>query len=336
MFRLQILLLSVIKILGEEPMLDYPISTNIHNSTCFIQEQSCTFIAQNLPENKEKVKIDDDTKFPVKKSGKAVVKVRFEESLLYSIPKQLFQKFNKIEILDIHNQNIEKIDLGFEHAVSLKRLDLSKNKIKELNATEFEGANNLKEIKLFDNEISIVNKNAFKNLNKLEILYLFNNKIKNLDKITFEHVKKLRILNLGGNELEFLDRKLFSLNFDLTHLHLHQNKFTALSHSMFSHLKKLKKLEFIPNLCINKDYSPNAREKIKLIERDLRDCSLTYLFKENEEVNLNFESKVQQLNKAMIGILKKFNSTEKLILDIQEKLNCSKYERLRNLKLIEN
>jgi hypothetical protein len=52
---------------------------------------------------------------------------------------------------------------------------------------------------------------------------------------------------------------------------------------MFSHLRKLNLLFLNPNNCIEKDYS-NAKNKFATIENDLRNCSISYLIQENDEI----------------------------------------------------
>lgn len=324
MFRLLVLLCFATIILGEDEVL----TTN--PVTCYIQYYSCIF-ASTIPKNQEIVIIVDNSKYFLKE--KDITKVRFEENLLHSIPKELFTKFFNLKDLDMHNQNIIMIEPNnFEKAHNLTHLDLSKNKIKKLDKFDFVGAENLQEIKLFTNEISDIHNETFRKLKNLEVLYLFSNQIKDLDRNTFYSLKNLKVLNLGSNSLEFLHRKLFIKNINLELLNLHQNKFSAISHGMFSHLKKLKKLEFVPNYCINQDYTPDAKSQYRKIEKDLRDCSLSYLFLENEELNANFDKKVSTLNKAISSIRKKFTSIEGLIGGLTERLDCSKYEKLKKLK----
>jgi hypothetical protein len=84
--------------------------------------------------------------------------------------------------------------------------------------------------------------------------------------------------------LTSLHKTFFRNNPNLVEIRLARNKFHGLANTMFSHLKKINILGLELTNCINKLYTPNASSRIPEIENDLRNCGITYLGLENDEI----------------------------------------------------
>jgi Leucine-rich repeat (LRR) protein len=145
--------------------------------------------------------------------------------------------------------------------VGLKKLWLSSNKIKKIEATTFEPINQLEELYLRSNEIKLVKIDYFKELTKLQILDLSFNKIKEIEKDSFKDLKELKEISLQYNELEQIDSELFRGLENLETIYLHYNKFkNNLENKLQLYLEnKVKK--FI--LCSNKDWVENNLKFIR-------------------------------------------------------------------------
>ena len=110
---------------------------------------------------------------------------------------------------------------------SLKVLDLSRNKISELDQKEF---------------------------SRLEELYLDNNKIRYLRKYTFNGMPMLEKLSISSNDLEYIDKLAFFNLTNLKSLNLAVNRITALKVGTFD--------SFSDNIGIKLNLSSNQLESI--------------------------------------------------------------------------
>ena len=116
-------------------------------------------------------------------------------------PISMFQKKNNFrELKKIYLANLGILDINFLEKVKFDKieiLDLSKNKISDIEILEKVNFKNLKKLFLKDNniiDIKVLEKVKF---DKLEILDLSNNKISNiniLEKVDFKNLKEI-ILN---------------------------------------------------------------------------------------------------------------------------------------------
>lgn len=103
--------------------------------------------------------------------------------------------------LILADNQITKISaLGlFNRIPNLKTLDMSRNKITEIEQGAFEGAYSINEILLAENQITTVNRAMFKGLNNLKSLSLFGNQISCVTPGAFDELTSLTSLNLISN-----------------------------------------------------------------------------------------------------------------------------------------
>ena len=101
-------------------------------------------------------------------------------------------KFEKLETLDLSNNNISNIDISkYANSKELKVLNLSNNKISDLNFLKNVDFKELKELNLGTNNISDISVLENVNFEKLQKLDLNNNKISNIDISKFKFGKYL-------------------------------------------------------------------------------------------------------------------------------------------------
>jgi hypothetical protein len=81
----------------------------------------------------------------------------------------------------------------------------------------------------------------------------------------------------------------------------------------------LKTLELFRNECINEDYTPHAHVMFTKIERDLRECSLSYLYFENQEIRVTFTSKLENINRTLSKFSAEFDKIESLLGNLSKK-----------------
>jgi len=103
--------------------------------------------------------------------------------------------------LVLSDNSISKISaLGlFNRLPNLQILDMSRNKIEEIEQGAFEGAYSINEILLSENEISVVNRAMFRGLNNLQSLSLYGNLISCVTPGAFDELTGLTSLNLISN-----------------------------------------------------------------------------------------------------------------------------------------
>jgi Leucine-rich repeat (LRR) protein len=109
--------------------------------------------------------------------------------------------------------------------------------------------------------------------------------ITSIDRDSLKNLPKLWFYAVWNNQLTSLHKTTFQNNPNLAEIYLGKNRISALSNTMFSHLKNLKLLNLENTHCTNKNYQENASLRMAEIENDLRNCAITYLSLENDELS---------------------------------------------------
>lgn len=120
-----------------------------------------------------------------------------------------FANMNKLEKLDLHENNLEEIDTDwFLFCWYLQSINMNTNKIKQIGSNNFMHVHMLRELFLDDNQISSIALNSFKNLEYLKILSLRHNELQYLQADIFgKREVALDSLLLSGNLINYLDRE---------------------------------------------------------------------------------------------------------------------------------
>lgn len=168
--------------------------------------------------------------------------VEFKQCQTPEIPRQLFQKFEKLESLKMENSGVEELHrFTFEHAKNLITLNLARNNVTKLEKGTFTGAGSLTSIDLSGNNIEEIDEKAFIELPNLKTLILSSNKITSISDKTFDFIKNLRKVSLDNNELEQLSGKIFLGNQQIQEIDLNGNKISEFDLVLFDNMPNILK-----------------------------------------------------------------------------------------------
>ena len=133
------------------------------------------------------------------------------------------------------------------HLAGVKRLDVSKSGITELQEHDFSGMNSLHWLRLNGNSLIELPQGIFSGLNSLEILHLHDNSLAELPENVFAGLSRLRNLTVYSNSLRALSEGIFSGLNSLQQLSLSNNSLTSLPEGAFSGLSNLQRLSLTNN-----------------------------------------------------------------------------------------
>lgn len=170
--------------------------------------------------------------------------MEFRTSILPSIPRRIFEKFEKLETLIMAYCQITEIPrFTFEHATYLANLNLARNNITQLEKNSFSGTQLLLKIDLSRNFIDTIDSKALNELASLKQLYLSSNKITSLDSEVFKYLKNLAAIKLDNNQLSSLPSDIFLGNQQIQEIDLNGNMLTAIQLTFFDNMPNI--LSFI-------------------------------------------------------------------------------------------
>ncbi|XP_043933155.1 leucine-rich repeat and immunoglobulin-like domain-containing nogo receptor-interacting protein 1 [Protopterus annectens] len=121
-------------------------------------------------------------------------------------------------------------------------LDLSKNRIKNINQDQFLNYPLLEELELNENIISTIEPGAFNNLFNLRTLGLRNNRLKLIQLGVFTGLSNLTQLDISENKIVILLDYMFQDLYNLKSLEVGDNDLVYISHRAFSGLNSLEQL----------------------------------------------------------------------------------------------
>lgn len=171
--------------------------------------------------------------FAKKDYVKQVISGRIEEARktgILDLSKLRLKKLNALnELLGRNDKKIKEIRLDFNEIKTIKRDDLNKFR-------------NLQNLDLSNNEIEKIDKGSFFSLKKLKALDLSHNKIKNMPSNIFVKQSRLVNLDLSDNLIKTLNKQWFRNLKDLEKVNLADNKITHIPATLFKRNKKLKEI----------------------------------------------------------------------------------------------
>jgi len=170
--------------------------------------------------------------------------INYKDNKLKTFSSIFCQKFPNLEIIGIHNAEIETIDEdSLSNCKNLDKLFLNENKIQEL--PEFLLIRNpkLTHLRIQQNQLTTLPENFFLNQKELVLLYLKDkNQINFLPSNIFRPLVKLEVLDLGDNRLESINSELFVNLQNLRWLRLDGNQIAEIPSKCFASLRNLEKL----------------------------------------------------------------------------------------------
>ncbi|CAO1412382.1 unnamed protein product [Diamesa serratosioi] len=212
----------------------------------------------------------------------------------------------------------KKVFKSFSH---IHTIDLSFNKITEIEDKSFESNSKLEVLKLQGNNLIKISKNLFYGeFNDLTELYLSFNGISSIEESAFNNLVALMVIDISQNCLKYLPSAIFKKNIELSNVDLSYNEVTEIEADLFSSKIELELIDLEHNQL---NYVPNIAVK-----------SIQTLILSNNEIkvlDLNFESSEKKKKSAHIeGIILTSNKMEEIV-----ELNEKRFD-IRHLDLSNN
>ncbi|GAA6094193.1 slit homolog 1a isoform X2 [Tachysurus ichikawai] len=131
--------------------------------------------------------------------------------------------------LRLNNNEITSLEANsaFRSLTQLKKINLSNNKITEIEDGAFEGASSVSELHLTANQLDSVRSGMFRGLEGLRMLMLRNNRISCIHNNSFTGLYNVRLLSLYDNQLTTISPGAFDTLQTLSTLNLLANSFNC-------------------------------------------------------------------------------------------------------------
>ncbi|XP_054708254.1 toll-like receptor Tollo [Uloborus diversus] len=195
-----------------------------------------------------------------------------------SIHPESFNELHQLETLDLGHNKLQKFtDRTFCHLSSLKTLNLTQNELTSV-ISHVDGVskvyefcvNDLSELDLSHNKIMQVEANDLKYFKSLRLLRLAHNYIASLDCNILKDFSKLQVIDMSYNHLSTLPAMLFEDSPDIREMNLQNNSINHLPQGLLNGLQQL----VILNFSFNKISSDSIRPEtfvdlIRLVILDL-------------------------------------------------------------------
>lgn len=167
---------------------------------------------------------------------------------LASLGNSTFAGLSSLEILDLNENVISKIDAGaFAELTALQELYLRDNCLTSLPAQLLQGHPSLQILVLGNNQLKTLSDSPFQGLGNLTWLDLWDNNLTSLSAASFDGLAALEYLDLSFNKLTLLSKGTFEGLSKLTILYLYVNNLTTLDATTFRDLSALEVLELDDN-----------------------------------------------------------------------------------------
>ncbi|KAB0797932.1 hypothetical protein PPYR_08925 [Photinus pyralis] len=168
-------------------------------------------------------------------------------NLLSKFP-DCIQGMKQLRVLDLTNNKLLNINSTTLKSLSaLFELRISKNLIPEIKTNLFGNLPSLKLIYLDNNELVTIESHSFNSLPSLVILKMNNNKLRRLPEFAFYDLPMLQVLELQENQLESISENGFSSITHLLMLNMSHNQFTSLESAGLKNLRSLEMLDMSNN-----------------------------------------------------------------------------------------
>ena len=116
-----------------------------------------------------------------------------------------FRNTSQLLVLDISNNNLDKIPESLRYLTNLQTLDIGDNMVESISDSPLTGMTGLWRLQLHGNRIRNISQSVFTRLRTLQIVDLSRNEISRLQRGTFDQNQQLRAVRLDGNVLEEID-----------------------------------------------------------------------------------------------------------------------------------
>lgn len=165
------------------------------------------------------------------------------------IPTNVLKKFINLHELSINKAGISEL-FPLEAIVSLTRVSLKHNEITRIPDKAFSNCLKIDFIDLSNNRITEINEKSFLKLNKLTNLQLDFNLISTIHPLAFQSNFMLRTLSLYNNQIIKIDSGTFQNLLNLNNLWLNHNKIAQISPQAFDLSLNLEVFNANSNDCV--------------------------------------------------------------------------------------
>uniref|UniRef100_A0A8C4LRD3 Slit homolog 1 protein n=1 Tax=Equus asinus asinus TaxID=83772 RepID=A0A8C4LRD3_EQUAS len=112
----------------------------------------------------------------------------------------MFKKLNHLKKINLSNNKVSEIEDGaFEGAASVSELHLTANQLESIRSGMFRGLDGLRTLMLRNNRISCIHNDSFTGLRNVRLLSLYDNQIATISPGAFDTLQALSTLNLLAN-----------------------------------------------------------------------------------------------------------------------------------------
>ena len=290
---------------GREPNKNFNIGSFLNS---VIKEMILEFFPDSLDDKNEALLIKFNKKYNTGIENTHSKKINFDKKIIKDdgLKKLSKIKFYELKTLNLKENNIIIINcLKNFKCETLENLNLSGNKLSDINILDRVNFPELKELDLNNNEISDINPLKTVKFDKLEKLILNRNKISDINSLEKANFPELKELNLGSNEISDISV-------------LQRVKFVKLKNLLLNNNK-------ISEIIVLKNVNFKKLEDLNLYKNNISDINI---FKD-----VNFE----KLKKLLLGnnnikdikVLKDVNFDKIKTLDLE-------YNKINNIKIFEN
>lgn len=162
-----------------------------------------------------------------------VTALKFVDSFLDNIPRELFIAYPRIEHLDVSDTNLERLE-NYDFTIKNKIISInaSHNELSKLSYRVVSSLSSLESLDVSYNIIDKVSSGAFIYNSKFKFLNLSYNRIDKLDFEFFEPLRDLTVLRLDNNLISHISRSYSNVIMGWKELYLQHNKLTSVPPSM--------------------------------------------------------------------------------------------------------
>ena len=148
--------------------------------------------------------------------------LKLNGNFIVGLDGETFRNCSNLEELHLHDNRLERVPASFKTLTLLKTLDLSRNRIRFINATSLRGLKNLQHLRLSGNQIKTIRQASLPPLVLLKTLDLSFSSLQTVERAALDGLTGLETLYLNGNNLSSLEHVVQNLP-HLTRLNVSDN-----------------------------------------------------------------------------------------------------------------
>ncbi|XP_037080570.1 toll-like receptor 6 [Pollicipes pollicipes] len=158
-----------------------------------------------------------------------LTELRLADNRLASLTPTMFRRLPQLLALDLAGNRLTSAWVNSETFAGLVRLvvlDLSRNRLNQIDTSVFAGLYSLQSLQLHHNQIDALSPNAFATLSNLHTLVMSHNQLHRIDTLSLNGLFVLSTLALDNNVIDFIQTGAFANISDLQELSLSDNRLT--------------------------------------------------------------------------------------------------------------